>query len=1099
MEKRKNRLCAWLLTAAMLLSMVPASVFAEAVEPTKAAEAQSQTAQQGTNAEVKCSCEALCTKDAVKKDCPLCGAEKADLTKVCKGAEAAKAAKAAEATKVTEVTKVTEATEAAEATKATEATEATEATKTTEATEVTEATEATEAAEAAEATKATDPSEATEAAETEPAAAEDAQEADKLTAFQAQIDALPTVEAFQAMEEEGQQATLLAVQAIADAYEALTEEEQRQLDISKLEALFAFVNGQVETLDDAFDADFSNIPAKATSFGKFSTMLNWSSGLPDTDKRYKAGDGTITWNAAEKKLVLENASVNIEMNGNGAIQLPSGQSVTVELIGNNVFTETGSQGGVYQSQGFFNTSGSLSFTGDGSLTMSGSSMGMRINAGASVVFNQGGTVSIAARNCGIQQQGNITVNSGRLTVSASLASSNVWGIYAYSGSSNTSFVMNGGYVEVHADNATGNNSGGIYASSNRGSTMAIHGGELHVTAAAEAVYMGYETITIDGSARVTAKSKTKQAMGNCLVSGSAVVNAETEQGGSAMSLLGIHDSASVTASGYTGGVSLSQSFVLTDSATVVARSTAPNWGTASNLYYLVRYTSNLVGCKISVDTDREGSNAIAWGWDYKTHPVDNDTYKYVKIERCTHSGAQDDGDCTTAVICPDCNGTVILAAKDHHTYATEWTHEENGVHSLYCTNELFPSGHCEDSITVSAPDVVVDYDGNPHGITVTAPEGATVRYKNGDSYSSENPGYTEVGSYIVEYLVEGLGTTLKASAKVTIQPRKIVPEATLTPTSYIYDGEAKEPTVTLKVGDTIIPASNYTVEYQNNTEVGVATVVIRAVEGINETFDDITVPFDIVYQVTLNPNGGSLDSTIVLTDTDSKVKSLPTPTREGHVFGGWFWDEGGNNAFNCGTDTITAVGTTLYACWYVNVTFDPNGGSGETVTIQTDKDDHLRTLPKEPTRNQYRFDGWYTEKSGGTKVTVDSDAKFTEATTLYAHWAYVPVTVTFNPNGGSVTPKTMQTVEGGKLEKKLPTPTRSGYRFQGWYNAQNQKVDNDTTYTSNTTLTAKWKRTISATGNPSTGDQAPIELAAAIFLLATAGLITTVVVKKRKK
>ena len=59
------------------------------------------------------------------------------------------------------------------------------------------------------------------------------------------------------------------------------------------------------------------------------------------------------------------------------------------------------------------------------------------------------------------------------------------------------------------------------------------------------------------------------------------------------------------------------------------------------------------------------------------------------------------------------------------------------------------------------------------------------------------------------------------------------PTITLSATSYTYDGTAKEPTVTVKDGETTIPASEYSVSYSNNTNVGTATVSITDAEGGN--------------------------------------------------------------------------------------------------------------------------------------------------------------------------------------------------------------------------------------------------------------------------
>ncbi len=67
------------------------------------------------------------------------------------------------------------------------------------------------------------------------------------------------------------------------------------------------------------------------------------------------------------------------------------------------------------------------------------------------------------------------------------------------------------------------------------------------------------------------------------------------------------------------------------------------------------------------------------------------------------------------------------------------------------------------------------------------------------------------------------------------------------------------------------------------------------------------------------------------------------------------------------------------------VTFNANGGTVSTASKKLTKKAFYGILP-EPTREGYSFDGWYTESSGGEKVT--SYQVFTKGTdqTLYAHW-----------------------------------------------------------------------------------------------------------------
>ncbi len=56
----------------------------------------------------------------------------------------------------------------------------------------------------------------------------------------------------------------------------------------------------------------------------------------------------------------------------------------------------------------------------------------------------------------------------------------------------------------------------------------------------------------------------------------------------------------------------------------------------------------------------------------------------------------------------------------------------------------------------------------------------------------------------------------------------------------VHDGSEKKPTVTVKDGSTTIPASEYTVGYSNNKNVGTATVTITDKAGGNYTVSGTT-------------------------------------------------------------------------------------------------------------------------------------------------------------------------------------------------------------------------------------------------------------------
>ena len=68
------------------------------------------------------------------------------------------------------------------------------------------------------------------------------------------------------------------------------------------------------------------------------------------------------------------------------------------------------------------------------------------------------------------------------------------------------------------------------------------------------------------------------------------------------------------------------------------------------------------------------------------------------------------------------------------------------------------------------------------------------------------------------------------------------------------------------------------------------------------------------------------------------------------------------------------------------ITLDANGGTCKQEDCYTDREGRIGQLP-EPYRWNYRFDGWFTEETGGDAVTAQT--AFTENTTLYAHWTII--------------------------------------------------------------------------------------------------------------
>lgn len=199
------------------------------------------------------------------------------------------------------------------------------------------------------------------------------------------------------------------------------------------------------------------------------------------------------------------------------------------------------------------------------------------------------------------------------------------------------------------------------------------------------------------------------------------------------------------------------------------------------------------------------------------------------------------------------------------------------------------------------------------------------------------------------------------------------------------------------------------------------------------------------YTVTWNANGGTVSLASTTKTHGSALGTLPTPTRAStaeysYTFAGWFTAASGGTQISS-TTTVTG-NVTYYAHWTATkrsytATFNGNGGSTPSPSsITKEYNTALGTLPT-CTRTGYTFLGWYTASSGGTKISTTTVV--TKDITYYAQWSINSYTLTFNPNGGTVTP-TSKDLEYNSAYDTLPTPTRASdaqytYTFAGWYTA----------------------------------------------------------------
>ena len=233
--------------------------------------------------------------------------------------------------------------------------------------------------------------------------------------------------------------------------------------------------------------------------------------------------------------------------------------------------------------------------------------------------------------------------------------------------------------------------------------------------------------------------------------------------------------------------------------------------------------------------------------------------------------------------------------------------------------------------------------------------------------------------------------------------------------------------------------------------------------------------------ITLNANGGTVSPSSISQKQGSAFTSLPTPTRAGYSFLGWYTSPSGGTRIQNGT-VYDGTYTTLYARWEYIVVLDhivisgPSSvTSGGTATYSCTAYFNNGTSQPGVSATWSASKGSITSGGVFTAPTVTANQNATIGATYTAKGVTVTasksvtvtpkkVTVTFNANGGTVSPASQQFTVGLKYGT-LPTPTRANWDFVGWFTAAGGgvQVTSDTVAAESlTALYALWEKTLSA-------------------------------------
>lgn len=255
------------------------------------------------------------------------------------------------------------------------------------------------------------------------------------------------------------------------------------------------------------------------------------------------------------------------------------------------------------------------------------------------------------------------------------------------------------------------------------------------------------------------------------------------------------------------------------------------------------------------------------------------------------------------------------------------------------------------------------------------------------------------------------------------------------------------------------------------------------------------VKFDVkdeTFNVAFNANGGSVSTENKTVTYNSTYGSLPTPTRTGYSFNGWYTAASGGSEVNANTKVTITTNHTLYAHWTaksVSVKFHRNLNGNDTESV-TEKfiyntsnqkfgyktDGTARYSPTNPanvgfgawSKTGYEMLGWSVDKnaksaeystySGVSNNWINSNSP---STNLYAVWKAKQYNVKLVYNDGTDKTENIKVTYDGTYSG-LTNPTRTGYNFNGWFTSTDGGTQiagsNKVSITSDQTLYAYWSK-----------------------------------------
>ena len=301
--------------------------------------------------------------------------------------------------------------------------------------------------------------------------------------------------------------------------------------------------------------------------------------------------------------------------------------------------------------------------------------------------------------------------------------------------------------------------------------------------------------------------------------------------------------------------------------------------------------------------------------------------------------------------------------------------------------------------------------------------------------------------------------------------RAVIKTVTLSTTSYIYDGEAKTPEVTVvdENGHTV-DAGNYEITYRDNIYAGTAKVIVEAKGNYEGT---VIEKFTIAEPAKKEIRTVELSEERYVYDGSAKTPQVTVKDEDGKIVDACNYEVTYIDNIYVGTAKVIVTGKGNYTgriekAFYitdvepVSITLNATGVNlykGNTYTLEA------KIMPGDATNKTIR---WSTSNSNVAIVTDDGTVKAMNhgTATITAKTSNgktatckitVPYTIKYNLNGGTNNRSNPSSYYG---KMTLQNPTRRGYNFAGWYRDSAYKTKITGFTSGNQTVYAKWTRVV---------------------------------------